>query len=93
MIVLNDTYYVEADSLCFSLKRKGEGVNKDKEKIEVIKTVGYYGDLQGCIQGAIKDSKLMTVKNGDYNLDEALVKFREINEEFTEILNKVCTEV
>ena len=93
MVVLNKDYYVESDSLSFTLKRKASGFNKKGEPVKTDTVIGFYGDLTGCIKGAIKDTKLRAVRDYDYSLEEALVKFQGINDSFTKILNKVIKEV
>lgn len=92
MVVLNNDYYVEADSLSFTLKRKANGLNKKGEPIKTDTVIGFYGDLTGCIKGAIKDTRLRVVSENNYNLEEALVKFQEINDSFTDVLKKTIKE-
>lgn len=94
MVVLNDEYYVVADSLNYTLKRKGVGRSKKtNEPIETNVIVGYYGNFTECIKSAIKDTKLRQVERNDYTLEETLQMFKEVDASFEEILKKAIEEV
>lgn len=93
MIVINENYYIEVDSLCYVLKRKGSGLNKKGEPVKTDRTLGFYGDVQGCIGGAIKDAKLCAFRESRYSLEEAFKKIREINESFKSQLNSILQKL
>lgn len=93
MVVINENYYIEVDSLCYTLKRKGSGVNKNGKPVKTDKTLGYYGDVQGCIGGAVKDAKLCAFKDKSYSLEEAFKKIREINESFESQLKSILEKL
>ena len=93
MIVINENYYIEVDSLCYVLKRKGSGLNKKGEPVKTDRTLGFYGDVQGCIKGAVKDSKLCAFKKESYSLEEAFKKIKEINESFELLLNNILRKL
>lgn len=93
MVVINENYYIEVDSLCYTLKRKNFGLNKKGEPVKTDKTIGYYGDVQGCIRGAVKDAKLCAFKMYDYSLEEAFKKIRKINEDFESELHIILEKL
>ena len=93
MIVINENYYIDCDSLSYVLKRKGSGLNKKGEPVKTDKTLGYFGDVQGCIDFAIKDTKLSTFRENNYSLEDAFKKIREINESFEFRLNNILKKL
>lgn len=93
MIVINENYYIECDSLSYTLKRKSSGVNKNGEPVKTDKTVGYYSDVLSCIRGAVKDSKLCAFRESHYSLEEAFKKIREINESFESQLKSISEKL
>ena len=93
MIVINEDYIVDVDSLQYTLKRKGVGKSKKGETIETTRTVGYFRDLRACIKASAEDSKKELFKNNDYSLNEAIAKIQEINDTFSDLLNKAIKKV
>lgn len=93
MIRINDEYFVEVDSLNYTLKRKATGVKKDGTPIVTDKIVGYYNDLRNAIFGACEDCKRTEFSKNNYSLNEALTRIQEINDSFTEILKQAIRDM
>lgn len=69
-ILLIDGYYIEVDDMNCTLKYKYVGKTKDGEEKESIKTIGYYPDINSCLE------KLVKLKVVD-ELDGRFVDMRE----------------
>ena len=54
MIRLDDTYFIDVDATCYTLKMKRIGKNKNGEEIETATTLGYYSSLKSALTAAMK---------------------------------------
>lgn len=54
-IELLDGYYVDIDSLNFTLKQKYQGEKKDGSHFYAEKTIGYFGSLKAAVEQYLKE--------------------------------------
>lgn len=96
MIQVNDDYLIEIDSCNYTVKRDLHRVSTKIDKVTgedvrtpVYSTVGYFGTLAGAIKGVIDDMNRTQLKNGEYELQEALTVILENNRQFSKLLERV----
>lgn len=91
MIHIQDNYYIGADTSQYTLIKKSivqEGSNKGKEVQTVI---GYYSTIPFAIRSYMDIKARELVSENDYELSEAVGLFEDLNNEMTELLNKLKT--
>ena len=72
MIKINDDFYIDADSNCYTLKEKTVVKDEKSKKFgeEVFKDRGYYVTLEGILNGFLKaQTRDWINKNGGYIKD------------------------
>lgn len=95
MIRVNDDYIITVDSMSYTLMRdvhrKTKRRDRSGEEVEVdaFLTLGYYSNLRGAIEGAIKDMNARELSEGVHELKEALEIVTTNNRRFSELLEKV----
>lgn len=53
-VELQDGYFVEIDALNHALRQKYTGQDKDGNKKEAVRTIGYFGDMKQCIKALLE---------------------------------------
>lgn len=53
IVELQDGYFVEIDALNHALRQKYTGQDKDGNKKEAVRTIGYFGDMKQCIKALL----------------------------------------
>lgn len=99
MVKVNDDYFIEIDSLNYTVKRDEHKTREEKIKgsdevkiVPVCTIIGYYGDLATAILGAIKDMNRRELGSGTHTLQEAVDVVLKNNRYVTELLDKVAKE-
>jgi hypothetical protein len=54
IVELQDGYFVEIDALNHALRQKYTGQDKDGNKKEAVRTIGYFGDMKQCIKALLE---------------------------------------
>lgn len=54
VVELQDGYFVEIDALNHTLRQKYTGQDKDGNKKESVRTIGYFGDMKQCIKALLE---------------------------------------
>jgi len=86
-IVINDDFYVERDSSCYTLFKNGQSKSNDDELSEKYIKLGYYYDLESCL----KKAYVLIAEN---NLDERttvldyIKELKAVSKELNETLKK-----
>ena len=88
MIRVNDNYIVDVDDMNFIAKEDKHKTNTDKNGItkNVYYTIGYYGTLEGALDGIRRDMIKKSLAEGEVSLKEAIEVINKANYEFKEIL-------
>ena len=82
-----DDYQIEADSQSVNAYRIGVGVNKAGEVFETHVLVGYYGTLEGAVEGCRKDAIRRHIEEDNVEtLSEAVEEVRTITQHFNDVL-------
>ena len=88
MIRVNDNYIVDVDDMNFIAKEDKHKTSTDKNGItkNVYYTIGYYGTLEGALDGIRRDMIKKILAEGEVSLKEAIEAINKANYEFKEIL-------
>lgn len=54
IVELQDGYFVEIDALNHALRQKYTGQDKDGNKKEAVRTIGYFRDMKQCIKALLE---------------------------------------
>ena len=92
MIKIDDTYFIEVDSLCYTAKRKQPGKNKKGDDIMTEVTIGYYGSVSAALRAAMDDITKRKLSDGDYTLEDAVKAINETYSMFEKILKDSVRE-
>lgn len=99
MVKVNDDYFIEIDSLNYTVKRDEHKTRKVMDKVTgetseigLCTIVGYYGDLATSIRGVIKDMNRRQLGNGTHELREAVNMVMNNNRHFEALLEKALKE-
>lgn len=92
MIKVNDRFYINADSNCYSLNEKTtiQDETSPNQGNEVFKNRGYYTSIEGCIEGILK------IKTREFIGKEEVNTLQELKTEIkaqTEYLKSLNLEV
>lgn len=79
-------YTISADNFCYTVSREA-GVDKNGEV--VYKALAYPTTLRGCCEYIIGLEQRKSIMSGDLNLEEAIIKFKEINAEIKDLMGKI----
>ena len=85
-INLTNGYFIEQEPLNYTLKQSFQGEKKDGTPKESVRTIGYFGDLEGAIKRYLKLNQL------DEN-DGVSVDMRNYVECIEKANNKACAEI
>ena len=78
-----DDYQIEADSLSVNAYRVSEGKNGKETK----SLVGYYGTLEGAVEGCRKDAiRRHIAEDNVETLSEAVEELKRITQHFNDVL-------
>ena len=81
-----DDYQIEADSLSVNAYRVSEGKNGKETK----SLVGYYGTLEGAVEGCRKDAiRRHIAEDNVETLSEAVEELKRITQHFNDVLNGI----
>lgn len=88
MIRVNNDYIVDVDDMNFIAKEDKHKTITDKNGItkNVYYTIGYYGTLEGALDGIRRDMIKKNLTEGEVSLKEAIEVINKANYEFKEIL-------
>ena len=79
MIKINDRFYINASTNCYTLQEKT--VNQDKESKnygkEIFKDLGYYTTIEGCLTGLLKTTTREFIGKETINDLKDLMQFIE----------------
>ena len=83
-----DDYQIEADNLSINAYRVGERTDmKTGKTIETKTLVGYYGTLEGAVEGCRKDAiRRHIAEDNVETLSEAVEEVRRITQHFNDVL-------
>lgn len=86
-----DDYQIEADNLSINAYKVGERTDmKTGKTIETKTLVGYYGTLEGAVEGCRKDAIRRHIGSDKVeSLMSALLEVRDITRHFNDILEGV----
>ncbi|MBP3543475.1 MAG: hypothetical protein J6J86_04550 [Lachnospiraceae bacterium] len=80
-------YFVEADELNFTLKHRGTGTDKDGNAKETERVVGYFSNIQACLEKVVRlipmaenDGEIMTLKRYAEEAEKSFNKVKEWRE-------------
>ena len=86
MIKLTGNYVVQVDVHNYILMRDRGKPNKDGSPR--YETLGYFGDLAGALNGAIRHMTRLRLADGDHELADAVQVIRECTGEFKGLLEQ-----
>ena len=83
-----DDYQIEADSQSVNAYRMSKSVSKKTgETTETQSLVGYYGTLEGAVEGCRKDAiRRHIAEDNAETLSEAVEEVRKITQHFNDVL-------
>lgn len=82
-----DDYQIEADSQSINAYKLKVGVDKAGETFETHALVGYYGTLEGAVEGCRKDAiRRHIAEDKVETLSEAVGEVRRITQHFKDVL-------
>ena len=83
-----DDYIIDADSQSVNAYRMSKSVSKKTgETTEAQSLVGYYGTLEGAVEGCRKDAILRHIAEDNVEtLSEAVEEVRKITQHFNDVL-------
>lgn len=87
MIKLTGSYVVQVDVHNYILMR--DRGKPDKNGSPTYETLGYFGDLSGALNGAIRHMTRTRLADGDHELADAVQVIRECTDEFKGLLERV----
>ncbi len=87
MIKLTGNYVVQVDVHNYILMR--DRGKPDKNGSPTYETLGYFGDLAGALNGAIRHMTRTRLSEGDHELADAVQVIRECTDEFKGMLEQV----
>lgn len=89
VILLGNGYFVEIDSLNYTLKQKYTGKNKQGEEKEYEKTHGYFGNLDGAIERYLKLNQNDLMADCSIRMNQYLELVKEANEQAVQAVKAV----
>lgn len=91
MIKIDDKFFIDADSNCYTLKEKSIIQDKKSKNYgeEVFRDRGYYVTLEGVLNGYLKAQTREFVQNNETDIKELI---KEINKQ-TEFVKKLNLKV
>lgn len=82
MIKINDDFYIDADSNCYTLKEKAIVKDEKSKKFgeEVFKDRGYYVTLEGILNGFLKAQTRDWINKNGGDIKDLLKEVQKQNE-------------
>ena len=82
MVKINDDFYIDADSNCYTLKEKSVVKDEKSKKFgeEVFKDRGYYVTLEGVLNGFLKAQTRDWINKNSGNIKDLLKEVQKQNE-------------
>ena len=89
MIKVTDRFYIDANTNCYVLKEKTivQDKNSKNYKQEIFKDLGYYTNLESCLQGILKTTTREYIAKQEENSLYDLIKEIKRAEEYLKSLN------
>ena len=86
-----DSYLIDADSQSVNAFRMSESVSKKTGETTMNQTlVGYYGTLEGAVEGCRKDAIRRHIASDNVEtLSEAIEEVRRITNNFIDVMNGI----
>lgn len=78
-IELKNGYYIEVDSLNYTLRQRYTGTTKDGEGKEAFRTCGYYGNIRQAIEKYIKLTQMDVLSDESVSLMEYVKSIEQAN--------------
>lgn len=96
MIIVNNDYVIEVDTLNYTAKRdchrktvRKNPTTGEEFEVDSYVTVGYFTTLAGALKGIIEDMNKRKLKEGVLELEEALSIVLKNNRDFSALLERV----
>lgn len=90
---LIDGYFLEIDQLNFTLKQRYIGKTKEGAHKEAVRTIGYYGDMEHCIETLFKLEQANITKGQELSIRGYASMVEQSNKrvlnELKEVLDKL----
>ncbi len=89
MIKVTDRFYIDANTNCYVLKEKTIVQDEDSKNYgqEIFKDLGYYTNLESCLQGILKTTTREYIAKQEENSIYDLIKEIKRAEEYLKSLN------
>ncbi|MCI6464737.1 MAG: hypothetical protein MSA90_04635 [Faecalicatena sp.] len=78
-IELKNGYYIEVDSLNYTLRQHYYGTTKDGEEREAFRTCGYFGDIRQAIKKYIILTQLDVLSEERLSLESYVKSIEQVN--------------
>lgn len=85
-IELLNGYFIKQEPLNYTLKQRFKGEKKDGTPKESVRTIGYFGDLEGAIKRFLKLNQLD-------ELDGLSLDMKNDVDSIVAVNNKACAEI
>lgn len=89
MIKLNDNLYIKSDKNCYIICKY---LGKNKKNEDVYDAMTYHRTLKEALSMLIRQKQYQLVAENDLTLQEAIKKFKQIEEETEKILKEYVRE-
>lgn len=80
-IELCNGYYIDVDSLNFTLKKRYKGEKKSGEEFDTEKVCGYFSDIGGAVERFVKLNQIDYLPHTAISLGEYIEIIKEANKE------------
>lgn len=87
-IKLDREFYIEVDSLNHTLKQKYCGETKDGAKKEAERTIGYYPDVEQCVERYLEERQKLLSPDKEMTMREYVNLVRKSNKDAVEVIKK-----
>lgn len=94
MIKINDDYYIQVDNspVCYTVKRRTMRRPKNGgDPVERFVIAGFYGTLEGALNGLLGQVAADELSHDLYSLPEAINRVRVINSELSGLIKEVLS--
>lgn len=86
MIKINDEYYIDADTNCYTLKQVHYAKTKEGEEIRQDLVIGYYATIDIALKGYLKHKSRDIVSKNDFeSIDKFLKYIQKLDKELNEL--------
>ena len=89
MIKINDSIYIKSDKNCYIVCKY---LGKNKKNEDVYDAMAYHRTLKEALSMLIRLKQYQSVAENDLTLQEAIEKFRQIEEETEKMLKEYIKE-